>query len=209
LIPVAGRPFIDYQLNLLRRCGMTRVLLCVGHLADEIVDHVRDGSDFGMRVSYSRDDSDRLLGTGGAIIRALPLLENSFMVIYGDSYLPVDFAAAAAAFFECGQDALMTVFRNEGKWDASNVRIEGNRVVFYSKRAAAGEADYIDYGLSFYRRTVFEARANAVLPSDLSVIQEDLVKEGKMGAYEVFERFYEIGKPQGINDLAAFLRSAN
>jgi N-acetyl-alpha-D-muramate 1-phosphate uridylyltransferase len=206
LIAVDGRPFIDHQFDLLRGFGFTRILLCIGHLGEMIVDHVGDGSAFGMEVGYSRDDTDRLLGTGGAIIRALPLLKDEFMVLYGDSYLPFDFSAASRAFRESGRDAMMTVFRNGGRWDSSNVRIEGNRVDFYSKSAKDDQADYIDYGSTFYLRSVFESRANSALPLDLSVIQESLVREGSLGAYEVFERFYEIGKPEGISELEAFLR---
>ncbi|HBA84316.1 MAG TPA: nucleotidyl transferase [Verrucomicrobia bacterium] len=205
LVSVAGRPFIEHQFALLRRHGLTRVLLCIGHLGEMIVEQVGDGAAYGMQVDYSREDPHQLLGTGGALLHALPLLEESFMVMYGDSYLPTDYRAVVAAFQQAGGKAMMTVYRNEGKWDPSNVRIAGNRVVFYSKKAKPGEADYIDYGMTLYRRAVLESWKDAPRPLDLALVQSALVAEGSMAAFEVHERFYEVGKPEGLAELNALL----
>lgn len=206
LVPVAGRPFIEHQLAILRTQGLDRIVLCVGFGADQIMRHVGYGGAFGVSVEYSREDADRLLGTGGAIVNALPLLDKEFLLLYGDSYLPTDYGAIIAAFRKSEHPALMTVFRNEGKWDKSNVRVEGDRVVFYSKTAGAGEADCIDYGLSVYRRQVFEQASRQPMPLDMAVIQGELVSRGAMGAFVVQSRFYEIGKPSGLDELDAVLR---
>lgn len=207
LVPVAGRPFVEHQFDLLRKNGFTRVLLCVGHFANLIENHVGDGSRFGMSVQYSYEDPGMLLGTGGALINAIELLDDSFLTIYGDSYLPTDYRAVAAAFAKRGAKAMMCVYRNEGKWDKSNVRIAGGRVVFYSKAAQPGDADCIDYGLSAYRKSVIQAYHGITLPIDLGRVQEDLVRRGEMEAFEVRERFYEIGKPEGLAELDAALRA--
>ena len=207
LVPVAGRPFIEHQLGLLKKNGLLDVLLCVGHFADKIERHVGDGSRFGLRVKYSYEDPAQLLGTGGALINALPLLQDSFFTLYGDSYLPTDYNAIVRAFESGGRKALMSVYRNEGKWDKSNVRVQGDRVVFYSKAAQPGEADCIDYGLSAYRKSVIQAYREVTLPLDLARLQEDLVLRGEMGAFVVPDRFYEIGKPEGLAELEAVLKN--
>lgn len=201
LVAVAGRPFIERQFELLAAHGFRNVLLCLGYRGDLIQAHVGNGAHFGMEVSYSHEDPLKLLGTGGALINALAQLEESFMVMYGDSYLPVDYRAVAAGFADDRAEALMCVYRNQGQWDASNVRIEGDRVVFYSKTAKPGEADYIDYGLSLFRRTVLESYADQPLPLDLARIQGDLVRRGAMRAYVAKDRPFEVGKPEGIADL--------
>ena len=207
LVPVAGRPFIEHQFELLKRNGLTRVLLCVGYFANLIEEHVGDGSRFGVSVQYSYEDPGMLLGTGGALINAMGLLEDSFLTIYGDSYLPTDYRAVVDAFVRRNVKAMMCVFRNEGKWDKSNVRIAEEHVSFYSKAAQPGDADYIDYGLSAYRKSVIQTYHGITLPIDLGRVQEDLVRRGEMGAFEVRERFYEIGKPEGLAELDRALRA--
>ncbi len=207
LVPVAGRPFIEHQFDLLRAHGLTDVLLCIGMKGDMVERRVGTGERFGLRVEYSRENPDHLLGTGGALLNAWPLLRDEFLVMYGDSYLPTDFRAVVRAFRERAVPAMMCVYRNRGQWDASNTRIEGEWVTFYSKRAPLGEADYIDYGLSAYRRETLEPYRDLPMPLDLSVVQEDLVNRRKLAAFEVSERFYEIGKPAGLRELEEYLQS--
>lgn len=206
LIPVAGRPFIEHQFDRLAACGLREVLLLVGIGGDRIEAHVGDGARWGVRVAYSRESPDRLLGTGGALVNALPHLAESFLVMYGDSYLTVDYRAVAAAFEASGCPALMTVYRNEGRWDASNTRVEDGRVVFYSKKSRPGEAAWIDYGLTAFRRRIIEERRSAPMPLDMAAILGDLVPAGRVAAYETPDRFYEIGKPEGLAELDALLR---
>lgn len=207
LIPVAGRPFIEHQLERLAACGLRDVLLLVGAGGDRIETHVGDGSRWGMRAAYSREAPDRLLGTGGALVNALPHLADSFLVMYGDSYLTVDYRAVCRAFEASACPALMTVHRNEGRWDASNTRIEGGRVTFYSKRARPGEAAWIDYGLTAFRRAVLEERSGAPMPLDMARILGDLVAAGRVAAFETPDRFYEIGKPEGLAELDSLLQT--
>lgn len=207
LVPVAGRPFIEHQFELLRASGLTDILLCIGMKGDMIERHVGNGGRFGMRVQYSREDPERLLGTGGALLNAWPMLEDEFFVMYGDSYLPTDYQAVAAAFHSRKPPAMMCVYRNQGRWDASNTRVADGWVVYYSKRAKPGEADYIDYGLSAYPRDTLEAYRDWPMPLDLAAIQEDLVRTGRLAAFEVRERFYEIGKPEGLRELEEYLQT--
>lgn len=205
LIPVAGQPFVVQQLALLKRNGLSEVLMCVGHLGEQIVDYVGDGHQWGMRVAYSFDEPGRLLGTGGALLRAAPLLQDAFMVLYGDSYLPTDYQAIIQAFMRRGAGALMCVFKNHGRWDASNVRVEHDQVVFYSKQAQPGEVEYIDYGISVFKKSVLMAYAAHAVPLDLQVILQDQVRAHALAAFEVHERFYEIGKPAGLRECEEFI----
>jgi len=205
LVEVAGRPFIEHQFELLKKNSLHDVLLCIGYLGHMVERHVGDGSRFGMNVKYSYEDPAMLLGTGGALLNAFPHLAEQFLVMYGDSYLPTDYQAMIRAFRERNLQAMMCVYRNEGKWDKSNVRIGDDRVVFYSKAAEPGEADYIDYGLSAYKRSVAQAYIGVTMPLDLARMQEDLVRRGEMSAFEVHDRFYEVGKPEGLAELDKLL----
>lgn len=207
MVPVAGRPFIEHQLALLRRNGLCEVVLCIGHLGEQIENHVGDGARFDVSVRYAHEDPKRLMGTGGALLNAFDLLAEEFLLLYGDSYLPVDYQAMIAWNRHRRFPAVMSVFKNDGQWDSSNVRIEGDRVAFYSKKAKPGECDFIDYGLSLFRRDVIARHRGAALPLDLASIQGDLVARRELGACLMTERFYEIGKPEGLAELDAHLRA--
>ena len=205
MVPVNGAPFVDYQLQLLARQQCFEVLMCIGYLGERIQAHVGDGSSHGMRVQYVRESPDKLLGTGGALVHALPLLDDEFVVMYGDSYLPLDMRAMMGWSQKSGLKAVMSVFRNEGQWDKSNVRVSGGKVSFYSKKAESGECDSIDYGLSYFRRDLIKSYENLPPPLDLGLIQQRLASAGDLGAYLVQERFYEVGTPEGIAALEAYL----
>src|SRR5436189_10273 len=157
MLEVAGEPFIAHQLRLLRRENISRVVICAGYLAEQIAAYVGDGSRFGVLVSY-KIDGPRLLGTGGALRAALDRLGDEFLVIYGDSWLDIAYAPVVEAFRASGAPALMTVFRNEGQWDASNVWFEDRRIRLYSKRERLPQMQHIDWGLSLVRADVLAGR---------------------------------------------------
>jgi D-sedoheptulose 7-phosphate isomerase len=206
LVPVAGEPFVSHQLRLLRREGASRVVLCVGYLGEQVRDFVGDGSQFGLDVAYSFD-GEVLMGTGGALRRALPLLGEAFFVLYGDSYLDIALAPIALAFHRQGLPALMTVLRNEGRWDISNVLFDGARVVRYDKRAPSPDMRYIDYGLGLLTAEVL-ARESPEQPFDLSDIYSALAAAGRLAGFEVTRRFHEIGTPAGFAETDQYLRGS-
>ncbi len=199
LVEVAGRPFLEHQIELLKENGITEVVLCVGYRGEMIKERYEDGEALGIRIKYSFD-GPQLLGTGGAIKRALALLPNVFFVLYGDSYLPADYRAVAAAFNEAGKPALMTIFANSDAWDTSNVWFDGAKIRLYSKREKLPEMRYIDYGLMICTKQIFED-----FPSDgsfdLAGTLESLSRKGELAGYEVNQRFYEIGSPAGFTEL--------
>ena len=203
LVPVAGEPFISHQLRRLRREEIERVVLCVGHLGKMIHAFVGDGARFGLKVDYSFD-GDRLLGTGGALRQALTLLGDTFFVLYGDSYLDIPFAPVLATFQRSGAPVLMTVFRNEGRWDTSNVLFDGARIVRHDKRAPTPDMHHIDYGLGIFTRAALADRPPAV-PFDLSDVYAELAANSQLAGYEVTQRFYEIGTPEGVTATDAYL----
>lgn len=202
LVDVAGEPFIVRQLRYLRQQGFARVVLCVGYLADQIEDAVGDGSAFGLEVKYSHD-GERLLGTGGALQRALPLLGGRFFVAHGDSWMPVTYAPIEHAFFASGKPALMTVLHNADRWDKSNVLFEDRRLVEYNKRAPRPEMHYIDYGIAVLSASIFDARSRGSA-FDLADVYHDLSLRGELAGFEVRERFHEIGSPQGLSEAIDF-----
>jgi N-acetyl-alpha-D-muramate 1-phosphate uridylyltransferase len=204
LVDVAGTPFIVRQLDYLRRQGISRVVLCVGFLGDQIEAVVGDGAAMGLAVSYSQD-WPKLKGTGGALKQALPLLDSRFLVLYGDSYLPIDFAAVEREFVASGKPALMTVQRNADRWDKSNVLFEHNVIVEYNKRTPTPDMRHIDYGLGAMSAQVLTDE-DTMGPFDLADVYHRLSLSGLLVGYEVHERFYEIGSHQGLAEAADYFK---
>jgi NDP-sugar pyrophosphorylase family protein len=202
LVPVAGEPFLAHQLKLLHARGICRAVLCIGYLGEMIQ---RDFGDekFGVKLDYSFD-GEKLLGTGGAIKRALPLLGEEFFVLYGDSYLPIEYAPVAEFFQRSGKLGLMTVYRNEGKYDTSNVVFRDGEIVVYDKKLKSLEMKHIDYGLSLFKSSVFDAYAADQI-FDLAEVMGKLVREKQLAGYEVLERFFEMGSPAGLAELERIL----
>jgi NDP-sugar pyrophosphorylase family protein len=205
MIPVAGRPFADLQLELLAFQGVTDVVYSVGYLGSLIRDHVGDGARFGLRVRYV-DEGSVLRGTGGALRLAADegALDERFLVIYGDSYLPIDVGPVVASFVP---PALMVVYENGDRFDRSNVVFEDGRVVLYDKRAepAPPSMTFVDYGLSMFTRRVILERVPPGEVVDLADVCHRLSIEGLLAGFEVTERFYEIGSPDGLQQLEALV----
>ncbi len=207
LIEVAGHPFLWHQLDLLKTRGVRRVVLLVGHLGESIQQRFQDGAELGIKIDYSFD-GPVLLGTAGAIRQALPLLPERFFVLYGDSYLPCNYAAVEAAFQQSGLPGLMTVYRNQDLYDSSNVEYDSGRILRYDKRNRIPAMHHIDYGLGAFHRSVFEAIPEGQ-ERDLASVYQDLLHAGGLAAFEVHQRFYEIGSPEGLRDTSEFLKAAN
>lgn len=203
LVPVLGRPFLFHQLDLLRERGIHRVVLCIGHRGDAIRDAVSREALGDLDVRFVSDPPG-LLGTGGAIRNALPELGDTFFTLYGDSYLDIDPDAVEAAFRESGKAGLMTVFRNEGRWDKSNTCFEDGRIVRYDKDRPDPRMQHIDYGLN-----ILTAGPLAEFPEgtrfDLSEVHRRLIERGELAGFEATRRFYEIGSPAGLADFTRFL----
>jgi NDP-sugar pyrophosphorylase family protein len=202
LVPVAGQPFISRQLRYLRVQGISRVVICTGYLGELVQEAIGDGSVFGLDVTYS-PDGPTLLGTGGALRQALPQLGDAFFVLYGDSFLPCSFSRVQRAYEHAGAPALMTVFRNAGRWDASNVIFRDGRVARYDKLAPGPDMHYIDYGLGVLSASVLEAYPAGTV-FDLAEVYQRLSAGGSLAGLEVTERFYEIGSPAGLKDAEAY-----
>lgn len=205
MLDVAGEPFIAHQLRLFRRKGVERVVVCTGYLGGMIEGFVGDGARFGLSVAYSFD-GPRLLGTGGALRKAAPLLGGEFLVVYGDSWLDADYAAAVAAFRASDKRALMTVFRNEDAWDKSNVEFDGSVIRRYDKRVKTPAMQHIDWGLGVLGPRAFDGWEHAEA-FDLADVYTRLAEHGELAGFEVKERFYEIGSPEGLKETDALLRA--
>lgn len=203
LLSVAGRPFVFHQLDMLRSQGVARVVLCVGHLGEQVRATVGEGAMPGLTLSYSFDGAE-LLGTGGALKQALPLLGEEFFVLNGDSYLPCSLDAIQHAYRTANRPALMTVLRNDNRWDRSNVLLRDGELLVYDKHTPRADMRHIDYGLAVLSRAVFAPYSDARV-IDLADILRDLSRTGQLAAYEVSERFYEIGSLQGLRDTEVFL----
>jgi NDP-sugar pyrophosphorylase family protein len=205
MLDVAGEPFIAHQLRLFRRKGISRVVICAGYLGEMMEEFIGNGSRFGLSVSYSFDGAP-LLGTGGALLKARPQLDETFMVTYGDSWLDTDYAAVADRFAQAGEKALMTVFRNADAWDSSNVEFDGARIVAYSKREKTPRMQFIDWGLGMIGPGAF-AGWEKMECFDLADLYGRLVEEGELMGYEVKERFYEIGSHAGLAEISDLMRT--
>jgi len=202
LVDVAGVPFICRQLEYLHAQGIRKVVLCIGYLGEMIQAVVGNGSKFGLSVTYS-PDGPVLLGTGGALKQALPLLEEQFFVLYGDSFLPVNFAAVEKVFFESKKSALMTVLENGNRWDKSNVLFRAGELIEYNKHAPRPEMAFIDYGLGVLTRSTLDSYPIGH-NFDLAEMYHTLSLQGQLAGYEVHERFYEIGSHGGLKETETY-----
>ena len=203
LVDVAGRPFLEYQLELLRISGLSEIVLCVGYLGSLVERAIGDGSRLGLSIRYSHDGPEPL-GTAGAVRNALPMLGESFLVTYGDTLLTVDHSAVARAHASSGLPAVMTVLENESSYAPSNAVVDGGLVVAYGKTPPPQNASWIDYGLLGFDCAAIERSTDA----DLEPVLAKLADERQLGAYEVDERFYEIGDRAGLADTTEFVRAS-
>ena len=214
LLEVGGKPFLHHQLTMLKRQGIQDVLLCVGFLGDQIRRYAGTGVEWGLSIVYG-DEGKELRGTGGALRKAMEegLLQDYFLVTYGDSYLPVDFRRIWKMGFDAtqkGDEGLITVFRNSGKWDTSNVAVQGDRAYYDKKKTdPQRKYEYIDYGLLGLPRSFVENRVPPIVKHDLADSLHQSSLAGKLAVYEVKQRFYEVGSHQGIKDLEEFLASSS
>jgi len=204
LLEVAGKPFLDHQLALFARQGVRQLVICAGHLGEQMQAFAGNGSRWGLSIAWSFDGR-QLLGTGGALMQALPLLGEEFLVTYGDSYLDEPFRPIVEAFRASGQPALMTVFRNEGRYDTSNVEFENGRLKRYEKVNLTPAMQHIDYGLQVLKRDALAGWPEG-RKFDLATVYGSLVEQGRMAGYETSRRFHEIGSPQGLAGLDALLK---
>jgi MurNAc alpha-1-phosphate uridylyltransferase len=204
LLEINGRPFVDWQLDLLIANGYSKFVFCVSYKSDAILEYLGDGKGRGVSIQYSLDGPTQL-GTGGAIQNALPKLGETFGVIYGDSYLPTNYLAAEQDFLSSRSQALMTVFENQNQFDTSNVEFVNGKLINYEKGTNNKDMRHIDYGITFFRREAFRAWSHQS-SFDLSEVCHQLAINGQLDGFEVFERFYEIGSIQGIEELSQYLR---
>lgn len=203
LLPVAGQPFIVHQLAYLRSQNVEKVVLCVGHLGEQIRGAVGDGREHGLTIHYSFDGPS-LLGTGGAIKQAIRLLGDDFFVLNGDSYVPCSLARIQAAYGAGRRAALMTILRNDNRWERSNVLVRKGELIEYEKHTDRLDMTYVDFGVSVFSSRVFTQRHETVI--DLAVINRQLSIVGQLASFEVSDRFYEIGSLQGLKETDEFLR---
>lgn len=202
LIEVVGNPFIYHQLDLLNENGITDVILCIGHLGNLIEEKL--GNKYkNITIKYSYD-GPKLLGTGGAIKKAIKDIESSFGVLYGDSYLPINYKNIIEHFTNCKKQGLMTVFKNENKFDVSNITFLNGNIVEYNKKQINDQMKYIDYGFSILSKTSFNETEEIF---DLSEIIIRLININQLAGYEVYERFYEIGSFTGLKELESKLQT--
>jgi NDP-sugar pyrophosphorylase family protein len=207
LLEVAGEPFVTHQLRLFAREGIADVKLLVGHCWEQIKEFVGDGGRFGVKIDYIADGPTQL-GTGGAVRHALDRLAPEFLVTYCDSWLDAPYAPVVSAFHDSGQPALMCVYRNDNRWDASNVQYEDGVIHRYSKKLRMPEMHHIDWGLGMLKASAVAARPVGE-PWDLAELYEELANAGRLAGYEMTRRFYEIGSFVGLAETDRLLKSSS
>ncbi len=203
LIEINGKPFIDYQINLLKNKGIKKVVICAGFLGEQIENYLKDGYKYGLAIDYSFD-GDELIGTGGAVKKAIDKTNGVFWVMYGDSYLDTDFEPISRYYESRKNKGLMTVFNNSDKWDSSNVEFENGRIIKYDKINKTKDMKYIDYGLSIFDKEAF-SKFKELQKFDLTKVYNELLVEDELIGFEVKERFYEVGSFNGIEEFKLHL----
>lgn len=203
MVEVAGKPFIAHQLALVKRNGFKKVIICSGHLSEQIEGFVGNGKKYGLSVNYSIEGR-KLLGTGGALKKALPLLTDYFAVMYGDSYLDIDFKRIIDCFSAHNEQGLMTILKNTNKWDQSNVVCKNGEIIKYDKEINDPKMKYIDYGLGILRKSAFTGLTQKKV-FDLVAVYQSLINKKQLLAYEIRKRFYEIGSHAGLAETEEYL----
>ena len=205
MVEILGRPFLEYQLEFLKRNGIRDVVLCIGYLGKQIMNHFGDGEKFGMNLKYSNEGKN-LLGTAGALKKAEHLLDDPFFTMYGDSYLSLDFAEVMSCFLSQDKPALMTVYKNYDRYGRSNAVVKGNRVIHFSNKEKTEGMVYAEYGINIFRKKVLE-----MIPAErrfsLDELFGGLIKQDELLAFEVKERFYEIGSPERLRECEERIKS--
>ncbi len=204
LVEVAGKPFVLHQLELLYQYEFKHIVLCVGHLGEMVQEALGDGAQWGMKIEYVFDGTP-LLGTGGALRKALPLLGEKFLILYGDTYLRCDYSAVAKSFVTSEKQGFMTVFRNCNQWDRSNVLFSDDQIVNHNKQNPTAEMQHIDYGLGALQAKIFD-NYSPDTAIDLATIYQDLAKQDELAGFEVQKRFYEIGTPSGLKETRNYFK---
>jgi NDP-sugar pyrophosphorylase family protein len=199
MLSIKGKPFLEYQLDLLKRHGISDIVLCIGYLGEKISEHFGDGEKFGVKIKYS-EETGGLLGTAGAIKKAHDLLDDVFFITYGDAYLILDYQDVMKYFKNFKKLGLMVVYKNFDRYDKSNVVVESDLVKFYSKKKRAPNMVYIDFGVSILRKKALDLipEGNVV---DLEELFQELIRREELLAYETKQRFYEIGTPEGLMEF--------
>jgi NDP-sugar pyrophosphorylase family protein len=204
MLPILGKPFLEYQLDFLRNGGVKNIVLCTGHMGEQIEDYFGDGDRFGVSIRYSREE--RLLGTAGALKKAGDLLDDVFFTLYGDSYVFLDFTAVMSFFKSKNKLALMSVYKNNDKYERSNTVIAGELVTKYSKREKSDDIIYIEYGANIFRKEALD-----MIPEGHYSLEElfpRLIAKGELLAYEANQRFYQIGSSDGLKEFQKYARDA-
>jgi NDP-sugar pyrophosphorylase family protein len=206
LVNIHGRPFLEYQIDLLRKNGIRKVLLCIGHLGEQIRKRFGTGRDFGVTIRYSEEGED-LLGTGGALKKAEPLLEERFLLLWGDSYLKLDYRKIWNAFLKAHRLGLMVVYKNSNERVPSNVVVRDGRIALYDKWKTHPDMLYIDNGLSVWSKDIL-GMIPFGKPFEIERLFRRLSERGEVAAYETEQRFYEVGSILGLGELKRILRDS-
>lgn len=204
MVLIKNKPFLEYQLKLLKSNGLRDIVLCIGYKGAQIKKYFGKGKKFGVSIKYS-SDGKKLLGTAGSLKKAEKLLKEEFLLMYGDSYLPFDFQRAIKFFREEKKLGLMTVFKNYNKYEESNVKVSGKMVKKYSKKFRTKDMRYIDYGASIFKKEILK-----FIPKnkfyDLSLIHKVLIDKEQLLAFDSKKRFYQIGSFEGLEEFKKYIK---
>ena len=210
MLEVEGKPFLEHQIELVKKHGLQNILLLTGHQGETIEKHFQDGSRFGVSIKYSRESSPA--GTAGALKLAEPLLPAGFLLMYGDAYLDFQYGRLWERFRHCARKAVMAIFRNDNRWGRSNVAYDLPLVVRYCPASEADENRggqnplvYIDYGVSAISKDVLSAIPEGK-PWSMEQVFAGLAAARQLDGFELFQRFYEIGSSEGLEDFRGFIR---
>ena len=207
MVPVNDKPFLWHLLRLLKSRGVSDVVLCVGYLGKQVRDHFGDGEGLGVRIRYS-EEKKGLLGTGGSLKQAQSLLDEHFLVINGDTYLPIDYKSVENTFLRRGKAALMVVYGNqEDTGVKNNVALDNDLLVTrYEKASDNPHLKYVEAGVLALRREALEPIAEGHPISLEKGLYPTLIQQGQLAAYVTEQKFYDIGTPAQKRLLEEFLR---
>ncbi len=206
MVKINGRPFFEYQIDLCKKNGIEEIVLCVGHLWEQIRNHFGDGSRFGIKIIYSVENER--LDTGGALKNALPHLDERFFVMYGDSYLDVDWQEIADFHEKSDALGLMTTYQNNWQIEPSRVLLTPNGYVAeFNKENPRPEMKFLEYGLNILPKFIINKIAEKSFP--ISRYFDLFIEKKQLISFESKKRFYEIGCREGKEAFKKYISKNN
>jgi NDP-sugar pyrophosphorylase family protein len=203
MVHISGKPFLQHQMEFIKSFCIYEVLLLVGYLGDHIVKYFGNGAEFGVDIDYAYEKTP--LGTGGALKNAESQLAGEFLLLNGDTLLPIDYGELIQYFRRHNRIGAIAVYSNSEKIAPNNIAIgKSNLVMTYNKKNSQGMT-HIDAGVMVFKKEVVDLIPGDQICSLEEEIFHKLIRAKQLVAFSTNQRFYDIGSFKGLEGIKEIL----